>query len=1401
MNTPAGSRRDPVTDAYVVLERVRTAWYEGRPVVPIIGAGFSADSGYPILNSICRYFARFRYALQHNLLLPQLTKESILQADLEATVKRAREEPIHYIERFGWPDRFDLAQKVACHVCGPRSGTAGQESKTNYERIEAEIANQYGWLAEKSCLPRAANHWRENVAPKLRSNCRDWDRWASQGDWRRLVQFFTGHRGHYGDGLFAQFGFLRSPGPGHRYVTLLIKLLSVKTVFTFNFDDLIEQALTVEGVPYRVFGMEHGRTLPSSGVVGDGLAVIKMHGSHHSILIDEQLDRPLEPTYIDRFYDLAGQNALLLVLGCSGDDRRLRDLIQSRARLRRGRNAEVCWLHFEPDPPVIDDNREKLSKSKRASPAPPLAAEPPASRRTVGEGSKESKSSFLACPTNSPAAFVRHLLYHITGRFPESTRPYSSHPTTPVRFGKCDDVTDKLRASTSKSRKYSFQSNLNVKTSELLLELGTACVNNKFVVVWVDLEAVHTLAGLVGAIIDGCRRVDAGLAPAVMPLGKFGESREDAVAKLEHALQRQPYAILVDGLNVYGSSLLMHHGSRDEETARKEAADLSQFLEELNGRLLGQSIIVASVVGHSRRRASRGDVPGPLLSRPPGVGIGADLFWACLATVRRTRPLPSLRRLLAPLVPGGLENEAKVDEYLRTRLLGLNSGSEPVLQLLEGGDVWFHRKVRDKIYDYATRFTSKDTFELLAGRPASALGSCALAQSLLVGLLHRKIASTYFTFEFMQSGDAASFLEYTYHRNSSVRYISRAIYLLKHYPDAWGPALKLLEQVWPKPAAGSRPATADVFDACKYFGKLWREVSGKKKASDALGFLRGQRVRELEALGTSWKEFEQTVRSQIPAEQLIRWTDEILEPVFMDRLSGVYVGGGRAIPDDHDDTITKCEELKEYFSRLRARVYLERGDFGLAERSLDEVVYLPANKAIRLLDLAECLVRAGEIDRAKSTLERLDSEGLTLGVEDGHRRRHVHALVALGGRSWMEHGVVDGVLTSPGVDYEEAAAWAEEGIEEVRGPGAILANPLDGMIVSSGSPGGAYRPYRSVFRTLKGRTQIARMLSVPIADTNADSDLAAFRLAMRQFDQAKGGLTTQDAVLRGWSNLHAAEATLLFVRRTFDRAVAGSLGVIEAKLRSCRTQLQSGIAALRIGRRNALWWKHFYQLVAQYHTERLFVDLCRLDHHSPPPPDGLDPRSALGTDLLRRFSKALEAVAAFADYSLSRAMAFETAWLRRTLREIHLGATVAIASYEAAREHSKQAANKMRESNRQLLEVWLEEPLDETGFDRADRAANLLANTVTRVPWSAAPELFETTKMPAIVDALWRYSVMHFPRAVAGNSLRNFVRKPAISFTAQLRARTKSARSTKKNERTFDDEFRWRREVVRAARC
>ena len=55
-----------------LAKALRDAWYAGRPIVPIVCTGLSADSGFPVLSSIVRYFGKLHQYIRHRAFLPPL---------------------------------------------------------------------------------------------------------------------------------------------------------------------------------------------------------------------------------------------------------------------------------------------------------------------------------------------------------------------------------------------------------------------------------------------------------------------------------------------------------------------------------------------------------------------------------------------------------------------------------------------------------------------------------------------------------------------------------------------------------------------------------------------------------------------------------------------------------------------------------------------------------------------------------------------------------------------------------------------------------------------------------------------------------------------------------------------------------------------------------------------------------------------------------------------------------------------------------------------------------------------------------------------------------------------------------------------------------------------------------
>ncbi len=136
--------------------------------------------------------------------------------------------------------------------------------------------------------------------------------------------------------------------------------------------------------------------------------------------------------------------------------------------------------------------------------------------------------------------------------------------------------------------------------------------------IWVDLESVHTLAGVVGSIIDQCRSYDASLPPIVLPLEEGIEPedaperrawRDIAKERVVHALRRTRYLVVIDGLETYVWPATAHHGltNRWADEAALRMHNLCMFLNELAERreTIGESFVCAGVDDFKSRRQDR----------------------------------------------------------------------------------------------------------------------------------------------------------------------------------------------------------------------------------------------------------------------------------------------------------------------------------------------------------------------------------------------------------------------------------------------------------------------------------------------------------------------------------------------------------------------------------------------------------------------------------------------------------------------------------------------------------------------------------------------------------------------------------------------------------------------------
>lgn len=825
---------------------LKKAHRHGYQIVPIVGAGLSADCGFPVIMAVVRYFGKLYRYIEERVPLPRGAGVPKIDV-LDEYFKRYLREPWRFVEDFGWPDRFQLNQDLFTTLSSNPSkgencdGEAGPEKiieqavREGLERMLPFINPQGSWAY--NTLRREIDAIVGTADSQVRVQNR-FDETGSKsaafdviGDWRRLILYFTNFHSDYADGLFARFGATRQPGQGHRFLAFLVKLLAIPTIFTFNFDSLIEQALQSEGAGPRTFAMERGASLPHPRLVRDQLSVIKMHGSTHALLVDEQLDRPLSDSYLKRFDRITGPNPLLLVVGCSDGDRRLRDLVahvvarsRENAASQTRKTPAVLWLYYETKAPGFLETLE------------PANTEP---------------SSILISPTNNPGATLQHLHSWLTSYNPAGRIPYLTHIQQPVPRR---DFEREKRDSPQKicfevihkeSEIWDQRDHISTSSHELL-NRANHWARNGHHFIWIDLEALHTFAGVVGSIIDQCRKYDPDLAPSMMPVNidRIDSEKDSeflartidlAAARVARALRRTRYYVAFDSLEKYVCPATTHHGLTHmtvQRGARFRLRNLVDFLVQLKKRNdLGESLIGLSVDNLTSRYGSRdlggsisleeqvqrlADLPNLKLTEPesdlenyfedlneelPLIALkrlpegvlrilsgdekckSAErelkarfaLVMLNLSCFRRTRPLVAMRHLLRPIIGCESQNDRPdriLNEFTKPQLDGI-----VFLQQLEGGGFWFNHSIRDYVYTENTRFTNTQQMKKCLERGATEeareerVGGCQKSafQLTLGALTHRRIARTWYTHTFVQSQDTFAFLEYTYHRISAIR--------------------------------------------------------------------------------------------------------------------------------------------------------------------------------------------------------------------------------------------------------------------------------------------------------------------------------------------------------------------------------------------------------------------------------------------------------------------------------------------------------------------------------------------------------------------------------------------------------------------------------------------------------
>ncbi len=176
-----------------------------------------------------------------------------------------------------------------------------------------------------------------------------------RADWRMLLRSLTDGDPTLSDALFDRLVHTGRPSDGHQVLALLTESLGWKLWLTTNFDTLIELALREQGIDPVVFELPENGPVPDARLLRDSPSVVKLHGGSFALRVGDSLDAALSPPDLMRFVGYFPDDALVLVIGYGGGDRRVMSLIEHLVMrhiyVPEKKRPKVLWVYRDEAPP------------------------------------------------------------------------------------------------------------------------------------------------------------------------------------------------------------------------------------------------------------------------------------------------------------------------------------------------------------------------------------------------------------------------------------------------------------------------------------------------------------------------------------------------------------------------------------------------------------------------------------------------------------------------------------------------------------------------------------------------------------------------------------------------------------------------------------------------------------------------------------------------------------------------------------------------------------------------------------------------------------------------------------------------------------------------------------------
>ncbi|MEE9339313.1 MAG: hypothetical protein V3U87_14650 [Methylococcaceae bacterium] len=324
-------------------------------------------------------------------------------------------------------------------------------------------------------------------------------------------------------------------------------------------------------------------------MVSRQLSVLKLHGSAYGLRLGERLKYPLEADARIHALRYIPQDALILVMGFSGSERRIMQMLQVIAKDTSlgTTKPRLIWIQ---GPGKKSDFFNDLIESS-----------------TLG--------SVEVCTVRHIDTFLQELYFYIANSYQSSAISYSAFPSKPqlqapsTYSGLIPELIIDAENIKDKKEKYRRPVHLCIVDEDENSSLSSSWATLAgmtfvsplidYTIIWIDLENHHTVEGVVAEFFDQIRVIDA-KAPscAITNLNaenssgenaKTSEAIEKIVKRISEVFQRGRYVLVLDSVEAYARPQMVHHGipsSYDEkETLQKEFTtrieNLSNFINKL----------------------------------------------------------------------------------------------------------------------------------------------------------------------------------------------------------------------------------------------------------------------------------------------------------------------------------------------------------------------------------------------------------------------------------------------------------------------------------------------------------------------------------------------------------------------------------------------------------------------------------------------------------------------------------------------------------------------------------------------------------------------------------------------------------------------------------------------------